>query len=46
MQPVEDVVPEVPALAAMEKDVRNGLSSRSTVATVVGDIWDSSGEQD
>src|SRR4051812_33721271 len=34
------------ALAAVEKDMCDGLSSRSAVAAGTGDVWHSSGEEE
>jgi hypothetical protein len=42
----EDAVLEIPALAAVEEDVRNSLLSRPAVAAGAGDIWHSSGEEE
>jgi hypothetical protein len=41
----KDAVPEIPALAAVEENVSDSLSSRSAVTLWTDNVWHSSGEE-
>lgn len=42
----KDVVPEIPILAAVDRNMNNGLSSRPAAAVMPGDVWGASVEEE